>query len=106
MACCLGNVFIGGSLIELDNGWRLTTARIAGDNGPELLLNGVTANRNVLLSYGISDGPLDHWLHGRGLGATLLAGKRTVIRLTRLVTGFAGIPAVREIGLHTNSTTR
>ena len=46
---------IGGSLIELDNGWRLTTARIAGDNVLELVLNGVVANRDELLGYGLSE---------------------------------------------------
>lgn len=46
---------IGGSLIELDNGWRLTTARIAGDEVLELVLNGVAANRDELLGYGLSE---------------------------------------------------
>jgi len=46
---------IGGSLIELDNGWRLTTARIAGDRVLELVLNGVAANRDELLGYGFSE---------------------------------------------------
>jgi hypothetical protein len=46
---------VGGSLIELDNGWRLTPARIAGDEVLELVLNGVAANRNELLGYGMSE---------------------------------------------------
>ena len=46
---------VGGSLIELDNGWRLTTARIAGDDVVELILNGVAANRDELLGYGLSE---------------------------------------------------
>ena len=46
---------IGGSLIELDNGWRLTTARIAGDDVLELVLNGVAANRDELHGYGFSE---------------------------------------------------
>ena len=45
----------GGSLIELDNGWRLTTARIAGDEVVELVLNGVPANREELLGYGLTE---------------------------------------------------
>ena len=45
----------GGSLIELDNGWRLTTARIAGDNVLELVLNGVAANRDELQGYGFTE---------------------------------------------------
>jgi len=42
----------GGALIELDNGWQLTTARIAGDEVVEVVLNGVPANRAELESYG------------------------------------------------------
>jgi hypothetical protein len=45
----------GGSLIELDNGWRLTAARIAGDDVLELVLNGMPANRDELLRYGLSE---------------------------------------------------
>jgi len=45
----------GGSIIELDNGRRLTTARIAGDGVLELVLNGVPANREELLGYGLSE---------------------------------------------------
>jgi len=48
-------LLIGGSLIELDNGWRLTMARIAGDEVLELVLNGVAANRGELLNYGFSE---------------------------------------------------
>lgn len=46
---------VGGSLIELDNGWRLTTARIAGDDVLELVLNGVAANRDELFGYGLTE---------------------------------------------------
>jgi hypothetical protein len=49
------DLLIGGSLIELDNGWRLTTARIAGDYVLELILNGVPANCDKLLRYGLSE---------------------------------------------------
>ena len=45
----------GGSVIELDNGWQLTTARIAGDFVLELVLSGVPANREELLRYGLSE---------------------------------------------------
>lgn len=48
-------IVTGGSVIELDNGWRLTTARIAGDEVLELVLNGVHANREELLGYGFSE---------------------------------------------------
>lgn len=44
-----------GSIIELDNGWRLTASRIAGDEVLELVLNGVPANRDELLRYGLSE---------------------------------------------------
>ncbi|MBX9790028.1 MAG: strawberry notch family protein, partial [Pirellulales bacterium] len=49
------NLLAGGSLIELDNGWRLATARIAGDEVVELVLNGVPANREELLGYGLAE---------------------------------------------------
>ena len=49
------DLLAGGSVIELDNGWRLTTARIAGDHVLELVLNGVPANRNELFRYGLSE---------------------------------------------------
>jgi hypothetical protein len=46
---------VGGSLIELDNGWRLMTSRIAGDEVLELVLSGVAANHDELLCYGLSE---------------------------------------------------
>ncbi|MBX9787486.1 MAG: strawberry notch family protein [Pirellulales bacterium] len=49
------DLLAGGSLIELDNGWRLASARIAGDDVLELILNGVPANREELLRYGLSE---------------------------------------------------
>jgi hypothetical protein len=39
----------------LDNGWQLTTARIAGDQVVEMVLNGVPANRAELERYGLSE---------------------------------------------------
>lgn len=45
----------GGAIIELDNGWRLMTARLAGDDVIELVLNGVPANREELSRYGLSE---------------------------------------------------
>jgi len=45
----------GGAVIELDNGWQLTTARIAGDEVVEVVLNGVPANRAELEGYGLSE---------------------------------------------------
>lgn len=45
----------GGALIELDNGWRLTSSRIACDLVIELVLAGVPANREELLGYGFSE---------------------------------------------------
>ncbi len=43
----------GCAVIELDNGWQLTTARIAGDEVVEVVLNGVPANRAELEGYGL-----------------------------------------------------
>ncbi|MCG3126051.1 MAG: hypothetical protein CHACPFDD_00879 [Phycisphaerae bacterium] len=45
----------GGGVIELDNGWRLTKSRLAGDDIVELVLNGVPANRNELERYGLAE---------------------------------------------------
>ena len=45
----------GGAIIELDNGWQLTTARIAGDEVVEVVLNAVPANRAELVRYGLSE---------------------------------------------------
>lgn len=45
----------GGAVIELDNGWHLTMARIAGDDVVEVVLNGVPANRAELEGYGLSE---------------------------------------------------
>jgi hypothetical protein len=45
----------GGAVIELDNGWQLTAARIAGDDVVEVVLNGVPANRVELEGYGLSE---------------------------------------------------
>jgi hypothetical protein len=46
-------LILSGSVIELDNGWRLMNSRIAGDEVLELVLNGVAANRDELLRYGL-----------------------------------------------------
>ncbi|MBI3833389.1 MAG: strawberry notch family protein [Planctomycetes bacterium] len=50
----------GGAVIELDNGWRLTAARIAGDDVAELILNGVPANREELRGCGICEEIISH----------------------------------------------
>jgi hypothetical protein len=47
-------LLIGGA-IELDSGWRLTTATISGDEVVELVLNGVGAHRDELLGYGLAE---------------------------------------------------
>ena len=49
------SLLIGGAVIELDNGWQLTSARIAGDEVVELVLNGVPGNREELRRYGLSE---------------------------------------------------
>lgn len=48
-------LLVGGTVIELDNGWQLTTARIAGDEVVEVVLNGLPANRAELERYGLSE---------------------------------------------------
>ena len=45
------DLLIGGAVIELDNGWQLTSAGIAGDEVVELVLNGVSGNREELRRY-------------------------------------------------------
>lgn len=49
------DLLAGGAIIELDNGWRLTTSRIAGDEAIEVVLNGAPANRDELRRYGLSE---------------------------------------------------
>lgn len=49
------DLLAGGSVIELDNGWRLMRARIAGDQVMELVLNGLPANREELRGYGFKE---------------------------------------------------
>jgi hypothetical protein len=49
------DLIASGAIVELDNGWRLTSVRIAGDAVVELILNGVPANRNELFGYGLSE---------------------------------------------------
>lgn len=49
------SLLAGGAVIELDNGWQLTMARIAGDEVVEVVLNGVPANRAELEGYGLSE---------------------------------------------------
>ncbi|MCC7316591.1 MAG: strawberry notch family protein [Planctomycetes bacterium] len=49
------DLLLGGATIELDNGWRLTTGRIAGDAVVEVVLNGVPGNREELRRYGLSE---------------------------------------------------
>lgn len=49
------SLLVAGAIIELDNGWRLTTARIAGDDVVEAVLNGVPANRKELRRYGLCE---------------------------------------------------
>ena len=50
----------GGSVIELDNGWQLTTAWIVGDEVVELVLNGIPANREELRRYGLAEEIIHH----------------------------------------------
>ncbi|MCK6456015.1 MAG: strawberry notch C-terminal domain-containing protein [Phycisphaerae bacterium] len=66
---------LGGSMIELDNGWRLTRGRIAGDEVVEVVLNGVPANREELRRYGLSEeivGYKRRWFAPQGGAASAL----------------------------------
>lgn len=49
------HMIVGGSLIELDNGWRLKVDVISGDEVIELVLNGVAADRMELAGYGLME---------------------------------------------------
>jgi len=49
------NHLLGGSVIELDNGWRLIRTILRGDKVVELVLNGLPAHRDELVSYGLSE---------------------------------------------------
>lgn len=51
----IAGLLTGGAVIELDNGWQLASARIAGDEVIELVLNGVPGNREELRRYGLSE---------------------------------------------------
>jgi hypothetical protein len=88
------NLLAGGSLIELDNGWRLTTAHIAGDDVLELVLNGVPANREELLRYGLSEEIIQYkrrWFviedQAGAMLPRLLAHRKAVKDLTETGTG-------------------
>ncbi len=69
------DLLAGGSIIELDNGWRLTMARIAGDKVVELALNGVPGNREQLRRYGLSEeivGYKRRWFVAKDIVAAIL----------------------------------
>ncbi len=44
-----------GSVIELDNGWRLTRSIVSGESVIELVLNGVAGNKDEIRGYGFVD---------------------------------------------------
>jgi hypothetical protein len=70
------SLLTGGALIQLDNGWRLTTARIAGDEVTELILSGVVANRSELLGYGFNEEIIHYkrrWFAGNEIVKDVLA---------------------------------
>jgi len=80
------DLLVGGAVIELDNGWHLTIARITGDEVVELVLDGVPANREELRRYGLCEEIIVHkrrWFvvmdDAKDVMARLLA-KRNAIR--------------------------
>ena len=89
----------GGSIIELDNGWRLTTARIAGDEVVELVLNGVHANRDEMRRYGLSEEIIDYkrrWFTVVEDASTLLIRLLAQRRPVRDVASVHGVPAAER----------
>jgi hypothetical protein len=64
-----------GGLIELDNGWRVSRARLAGDEILELTINGVPANREELLDYGL----LEEIIHFKRRWFVLLENASSVL---------------------------
>jgi hypothetical protein len=79
----------GGAIIELDNGWQLTTARIAGDEVVEVMLNGVPANRAELKRYGLTEEIISYkrrWFteleDAVGVLASLFARRRPIRDIT------------------------
>lgn len=84
------DLLIGGSIIELDNGWRLMTARIAGDEVVELVLNGTPANRSELRRYGLSEEVIGYkrrWFVVTDDAGTVLA---SLLALRRAIRDSAG----------------
>lgn len=93
----------GGALIELDNGWRLTAANIAGDEVVELVLNGVPANREELRGYGLSEEIIAYkrrWFavtdEAPGAISSLLLKRRPVRDLTTVETDYPITPTPDE----------
>lgn len=82
IVCLLNN----DALIELDNGWRLSKSRLAGDEIIELALNGSPANREELNRYGFSHEVVHHkrrWfvvMDAAEHVLTLLLKKRRAVR--------------------------
>lgn len=80
------DLLVGGGIIEFDNGWRLMTARIAGDEVVEVVLNGVPANREELRRYGLLEeivGYKRRWFcqtEATSGALALLLGQRRAVR--------------------------
>lgn len=82
----------GGAIIELDNGWRLTTARVAGDEVVEVILKGVPANREELRRHGLSEEIIGYkcrWFALADVAHSVLAGLLSQRRAIREATGAA-----------------
>ena len=92
------SLLIGGAVIELDNGWQLTSARIAGDEVVELVVNGVPANREELERYGFSEEIINYkrrWFVLSDEAATILPNLVTQRKPIRDLTA-AEVPALVE----------
>ena len=91
-------LLIGGALSELDNDWRLTAARIAGDEVLELVLNGVPASREELERHGFSEEIINYkrrWFVLSDEAATTLPNLLTQRKPIRDLTA-AEVPALVE----------
>jgi hypothetical protein len=90
------DLLVGGAVIELDNGWRLTSARIAGDEVVELALDGVPASREEFRRYGLNEEIIAHkrrWFVVLDNAPTVLAELLTHRRAIRDTTASDEHPA-------------
>lgn len=93
-----------GAVIELDNGWHLTEASLAGDCIVEMSLNGTPASRDELRRFGFQEEIVRHkrrWFvvmdHAMAVLSRLLENRRAVRDITNDNGGFE-VDSEREPG--------